>query len=288
LQSESGVAIDGKFLPALAYAGLVGVDQINFQIPPGTREGCAVPVALSALPLIGPTTTIGIHSGRGHCVDPVVQSYGQISLTKTVATGTANDNETEVFSATFPAGPGLQSPMPAIPAPGSFVGNVQTLLPVSRTCSVPGYAQLSAGAIQVRAASTGAAITAQLVNQAAGVSYQQALPAGFISPGQYAISASGGVVAFQGTFPAGPPIQIQTALRPGTQIPSDQPFIIRWTGGAVGALVKVTLTSGQGIVTPSETLCRRNLGLHRVSADLQLRRCLHVWSSTFQSRSGHG
>src|SRR5579863_10081712 len=96
----AGVSIDGHPLIGEAYVGLapglVGVNQVNVQIPADTsgywppsqtREGCAVPITIGN----SPTLSISIHSGRGQCVDPPIQSHGQVSLTKTVASGTAND-----------------------------------------------------------------------------------------------------------------------------------------------------------------------------------------------------
>jgi uncharacterized protein (TIGR03437 family) len=105
-----GGVIDGE--PWVAqYAGLapglVGVDQINFQIPQDTRNGCAVPVAIDGNSLISPTVTLSVNSTRGQCVDPLTQSYGNISLTRTQATGTGQDGETDTFSAVFLSGRGI-------------------------------------------------------------------------------------------------------------------------------------------------------------------------------------
>ena len=249
----AGVWVDGSPLPASTYAGLapglVGVDQVNFRIPLGVREGCAVPLALQADALISPTVTISIHSGRGQCVDPAAQSYGQISLMKTVASGTANDGESDMFTAAFPSGPGLMPPQVQVLSPGSYAAHASTVVPVSRSCQVAGYAQFSAGPIQVQAASTGTSFTVQPVSQTGGAAYEQSLPAGFIAPGQYTISASGGAVVFQGKLSVGSPIRIQTPLPAGTTISSSKPLNINWTGGDQGAVVKVTLVSGNGIAS---------------------------------------
>ena len=61
-------------------------------------------------------------------------------------------------------------------------------------------------------------------------------------------------MSFQGTMLVGSPIQIQTALPPGTQIPSNRPFTVQWTGGDAGTRVKLTLTSESGIVKNSSSV----------------------------------
>ncbi len=67
---------------AAAYSGaaptLVGVDQINFQIPAGTRNGCAVPLLLTADGVAAsPVVTLSINANRGACLDPPQRSYGR-------------------------------------------------------------------------------------------------------------------------------------------------------------------------------------------------------------------
>ena len=88
------ISIDGIKAP-VSYSGLapmlVAVDQTNFQIQQGTREGCAVPISVSTYDMLGSTVTVSIHSGRGGCVDPLLQSYGQLTLTKTTTSDTGND-----------------------------------------------------------------------------------------------------------------------------------------------------------------------------------------------------
>jgi uncharacterized protein (TIGR03437 family) len=239
-----GVSLGGNDLSP-SYAGpaplLVGVDQINFQIPQSAREGCAVPVSVDSRGLIGPTLSISIHSGRGECVDPPIQSYGQITLTKTTASGTNSGGTTETLMATFPSAPGLKAPQQDDPTLGAYTENVPVYTSVSRTCTE--YPQLSAGAIGIAAAVTGQTITAQPIPVAEGVIYQQPVPNGFIQPGPYAISASGNPVAFEGSLSVGSPIQIQTTFVPGTSISQFQPLVIKWTGGDPGTLVKVSLIS---------------------------------------------
>jgi uncharacterized protein (TIGR03437 family) len=255
LQFAPGVWIDSQPIPGVSYGGLaptlVAVDQLNFQIPASTREGCAVPVSVAAY-IGSPTLSISIHSGRGQCVDPPTYSYGQVLLTKTVASGTGNDGETDTLTAVFPAGPGLK--MPSTPTPlsqGTYFANSSVPVPVSRSCSVAGYENLSAGVIEVQS-NTGVSVTAQPISQTGGVIYQQTLPAGFIAPGPYTISASGGPVTFRAGLNVDMPIQIQTPFPPGTAISSSQPLTVAWTGGTAGMLVKVTLVSPNGILTASD------------------------------------
>jgi uncharacterized protein (TIGR03437 family) len=242
-----GVLIDGQPLIGDAYDGLaptlVGVNQTNFQIPLGTREGCAVPVAVGG-PL-SPSLSISIHSGRGQCVDPPIQSYGQVSLTKTVASGTANDGETDTLTAVFPSAPGLKPPPTPTPGFGTS-NNYAADVRVSRSCAVAGCANLSAGTIKVQAINTGASATVQPISQMGGVIYQQTLPAGFILPGPYTISSSSGRVTLRAGLNVDAPIHIQTPLPPGTMIPTRWPLTVKWTGGIPGYLVRLTLISGPG------------------------------------------
>jgi len=107
------VWIDGQPINGIVHNGLaprlVGVNQTNFLVLPGIREGCAVPIA-AGVALLSPSLSISIHSGRGQCVGPPIQSYGQIFLTKTATSGAANAGETETLRAVFPSAPGLKPP----------------------------------------------------------------------------------------------------------------------------------------------------------------------------------
>jgi hypothetical protein len=139
---------------------------------------------------------------RTACVDPPIQSYGQVVLTKTIASGTANDGETDTLTAVFPSAPGLQPPpITNLAAYNSVLAPV----PAPRSCLVPGYKSLSAGNIQVQAVNKTPA-TAQPIGQMAGVAYQQKVPPGFIAPGPYTISSSGGPVTLRAALNVDPPI----------------------------------------------------------------------------------
>src|SRR6185312_6951241 len=139
----------------LLYAGLApglpGVDQINFQVPATTRNGCAVPVTGSQ-GLGGPKVTIAVQNGGGQCVDPPIQSYGNIILSSA-----PNLPNADFFSASFPAGPNLTPPVPGnvvyAPDSASSMGGgrfeLSTFPFLQRSCPVPGYTYLSAGSIRI-------------------------------------------------------------------------------------------------------------------------------------------
>lgn len=252
LMTAGGVVLDGGLLPNYEYGGLapelVGVDEMKFQIPPTTREGCAVPVAVWT-DLASPTLSISIHSRRGQCADPPIESYGQVLLTKTVSSGTADDGETDTLSATFPSGPGVKPPATPAPNPASYVANDFAVIPVSRACPVAGYENLSAGAIKVEASQSGVAMTIQPAAETGGVVYQGSLPTGFIGAGAYTISGPGGLVKFEGKMEIPSPIQIQTPFPAGAVIQSGNALTINWTGGVSGMLVKTTVVSTYGFTS---------------------------------------
>ena len=252
----------------LLYAGLApslaGVDQVNFQIPPTTRNGCSVPV--SAVETFGsPSVTISVQSGRGQCSDPPVQSWGQLSLDKAVFSGPGSTlvPPFETFSASFPSGPAVQppAPEPIVYAP-DWVGNVSpggvfaflTNVPMNlRTCPVAGYSNLSAGAIQLQPPSGSTVMVQPEPLQTGGVTYSQLLPEGFIAPGSYAISGTqGNAVRLMTNLVVGSPIELQTSFPPGTIISSSQPLTVNWTGGDPGTLVRVSLISGDGLSAVSD------------------------------------
>jgi hypothetical protein len=169
-------------------------------------------------------------------------------LTKTITSGVTGIREDDAITAAFPSGPGAQPHTDSSPPPGSYAANLETLLPVSRSCSVAGQTQLSAGTIRIQEIATGASVTLVPADQNSGVVYEQAPPAGYVKAGAYSISAAGGAVAFDGILSVGQPIQVQTALAPGTKISFSQPFTINWKGGEPGTTVKVTISSPRGLI----------------------------------------
>jgi hypothetical protein len=257
-----GLTVDQTLKANIAYAGLAptlaGVDQINFQVPAATRNGCAVPVLASA-GLGGPAVTIAVESGGGKCTDPPIQSYGQISLNKSTNSGPLGTTTAsqENFSAIFPSGPLFQPPAAqavvfapdyATPVNAIAARAIEAAFPLNiRQCAIPGYSHLSAGTIQIQPPSGDlVAVNPSALND--GVSYGQQFPEGFIGPGTYAISGSTGAgVALKTNLQVGAPIQLQTTFPAGTTISVSQPLSVKWTGGDANSLVKVTLTGSQSI-----------------------------------------
>jgi uncharacterized protein (TIGR03437 family) len=266
LMSIPGLLVDGSLTPTIAYAGLAptlaGVDQINFQVPVVTRNGCAVPV-LASDGLGGPAVTIAVESGRGQCSDPPTQSYGSISLNRSTISGPVGASTPppqDNFSAIFPAGPLFRPPVaqPVVFAPdyGTPLNGPASARLISSAfplqilqCSIPGYAHLSAGTIQVQPPS-GAPVTVNPNTINDGVTYGQQLPAGFLGPGTYTISGSAGSgVSLNTSMQVGAPIQLQTTFPAGTTFSLSQPLTVKWTGGDANSLVRVTLTGSQSIYT---------------------------------------
>ncbi len=244
LENAGGFAMNGSPILPLEYFGLapdlVGLDQANVQIPADMREGCAVPLAIAGASLLSPTVTVSISPSRSQCTDPPTQSYGTITLVRTIATGTSEDGETDTLTASFPSGPQLTRPADSQTPVNGYVTNVIQPAAPSRSCPVPGYDQLSAGAIVVSAPNASA--TAEPTTVAGSTTYSLNLPVGFVTGGTYNVSAAGGAAigAFQGSMMVDSPIQI-TADRIPADISSGEPLIVQWTGGAATSVVKVSL-----------------------------------------------
>ena len=245
-----------------SYSGLaptlVGVDQVNFQIPPDTREGCSVPVSMdTGLP--SQVVTISIGKTRGQCVDPPVQSYGEVWLERTIASGTANDGETDQFNAVFPASPGLTMPSLSGMSPELNTIDFATHVRSIKACAIPGYTRLSAGTISIQpSGQTKAATAAPMVQTTGGVEYRQTLPAGFVQAGTYMISSEANAstaVVFEQPLSVGAGISIETSLTPGTTLDAYTSRIISWTGGDPASLVRITLIDDANLIaSPQEVL----------------------------------
>lgn len=249
--------------------GLIGVNQINAQVPATAREGCAVPLELHAAGnAISQPVTISIRKGGGPCVDPPSAGYGQITWEKTITTAASGStSETDTMTVSLQASPGRQAPPPPVYAatsPGSYF-EISYFGP---SCTVPGYRSLEAGVITadgpgfppaqaavvpipldlVGAASEGQGGVFLEQGQVKGLTvYRASLPAGTIQPGSFKVNVSGAadVGAFQSSVQIGSGIQVTTPVA-GKTFPSNQPLTIHWTGGDPGTWVTFRLVRHLG------------------------------------------
>ena len=258
LPEVPSLSIDTNVGVVPSYFGLApflpGVDQINFQLPATIRAGCSVPVSISQA-FFGSslTLTVSIQAGRGQCVDPPVQSYGQLLLHKIVFSGPAETPTppAEVVTASFPSGFGLSVPnSPAIAFAPDWIGPgpVSAGIAGNSGCPVPGSTQLSVGTIQIQSPSgTAVAVNPQPL-PTGGVTYSQVLPSGFIAAGTYPIAAGQNTPrSFSSSVRVGSPVKIQTPFPPGTSISQSSPLTLIWAGGDSDSLVRLTLVSGEGL-----------------------------------------
>jgi hypothetical protein len=196
--------------------------------------------------LLSPIVTLSIAKSRGQCVDPPTQSYGEVWLEKTIASGTSNDGEADQFNAVFPAAPALNLPVVPVMATGSNRYNFATPEPSTKSCAITGYRQLSAGTISIQSGAPGptSVVTAPPIVQGSNVEYHQGLPKGFVQAGAYTLASEAKAptaVQFQQQLVVGSQISILTPLAPGTMLSASTNKAISWTGGDPTSLIRITL-----------------------------------------------
>jgi hypothetical protein len=222
--------------------GLVGVDQINVEIPTTLREGCAVPVQSTYSTTsegISQPVTMAIRQGGG----PPSAGYGQITWQKTISTTSQNMvSETDTMTALLEASPGQQAP--SLPTynegcPGNICGtSLQSSLTLfGPSCKVPGYRSLGAGTVTIQGPGVNSVPAPMLPyqqGQLGGLSaYQATLPDGTVQAGNFTVTATGGadVGAFESALAIGGDIKIQTTLAGIDAFANCKPLSISWTGG---------------------------------------------------------
>jgi len=231
-------------LPSFAgrAPGLAGVDQINVQVTPDAREGCAVPLLIRDDRLRSQPVLVSVRSGGGPCVDPPLGSLGQISWRKVAVVNTTPTTETNTFTASFPASPGKRPPTPGLSPPaGGYL--VRTTPAVGPSCPVPGYTALDAGTITLGGPGLAPPVRVRPMPLNGQLEYTATLPAGSIQSGAFTVSTAGGsaVGSFQSGVRIGAGIQLTSQFPPGTLIRSDGPLTVSWTGGQADSLVTVRL-----------------------------------------------
>ena len=272
---------EGQVFFAGRAPGLIGVDQFNFLVPPGAREGCTVPLQMRGRN-ISPPVTISIATGGGPCADPPAQGYGEILWEKVITTDppvaapntptgiSQNITETNALTVSLQASPGRQAPTPLVYSEGGTLPPAYTFF--GSQCPVPGYRSLAAGNIVATGVglATLSALTVPLrggtvINisptggtdpvsqvpsgQVSGLTVSQAtFPVGTIQAGAFSVAASGGadIGAFQATVNIGAPIQVVTALAGRILHSQGPPFTITWTGGDPNSWVTLKLVAHFG------------------------------------------
>ena len=253
------VFVDNNAVASLAYDGLApslaGVDQLNFQVPATTRNGCAVPVAASQT-LGSPSVTISIQK-RWRAM--------QRSSDSVLGFDSVEYFEYRVARRYFyflhrvvPCGPERSAANAREDLCTRPSGRAMSLTQVQysffaaepiniRTCPVPGYSSLSAGAIQIQPPQGSAFFcAATAIAERWRDRMSNTLPTGFGVPGNYTITgAPGSPVRLNATLNVGSPIQVTTSFAEGTAISSSQPLTVQWTGGDAGSLVRVQISSQQ-------------------------------------------
>src|ERR1035441_7213907 len=112
--------------------GFAGVDQINFQIPPG-QLGCSVAVAIKINNVVSNFTTLAV-SNSGPCSDP--NGLPASALQTLASKGSLNVGGFALDQFTFPAGlPGTTGPTTSETGDVSF--NHYTLASLNQSGSLP-------------------------------------------------------------------------------------------------------------------------------------------------------
>ncbi|MDQ6677028.1 MAG: hypothetical protein M3Z09_07010, partial [Acidobacteriota bacterium] len=218
--------------------GLVGVDQVNAQILNSAPEGCAVPFGVTT----SQPVTISIHRGGGACVDPPAAADGNILLQRVTTVGTANDGTVETLDATFTQSPGRIATPYKLYQANNGATIFRGLVNQAPTCSIPGYLELSAGALSLKTPSS----TIGGITAAPGSSYHVTLPPGTLQAGAFTLAPDvpGTVGPFQANIAFGQDIQI---LSPppavGSTINLSEFKTLSWTGGDPNSIVNVSLIS---------------------------------------------
>ncbi len=232
---------------------LVGVYQIDFQVPDDGPEGCAVPLVITENIFTSQPVMISVRRGGGQCRDAPPASFASLRWQKTVTSGPQPSTvlTQETFTATFAEGPEDQVvPQPGLPGlPCPSPGEPPKPGP---RCPGMGPRTLDAGPLTLEGLPAGP-ITVNPVSSSGDIVYTASLPAGSIRAGSVRVVAVGGpkVGAFQTGVSIPPPIEITTPLPPGTLIPNNQPFRLTWRNGSADAVVCMRLAAPNPVSEPS-------------------------------------
>jgi uncharacterized protein (TIGR03437 family) len=248
-----------KFAQQRTYGGLapdlVGVWQLDFQIPEDAPEGCAVPLTVFDTPSMSQPVMISIRRGGGQCQDAPLASFASLSWRKTVTTGPDPSalSTQETFTATFASGPENQvAPLPPVPEGRCPCACGDGIIPPGPRCSGMAPKTLDAGTLRLESFA-GAAIAVHPALSSGEVIYAATLPAGSIRSGTVRVTGGGGpsVGPFETAVSIRPPIEITTPLPPGLAIPVGRPFRLTWSNGTADALVRMRIVAPYSYGEPS-------------------------------------
>ena len=223
--------------------GLVGVDQLVFQLPMESPEDCQVPLRFSIGDRSSQPVSISVKSGGGKCTPSELVGLASLVWTRTTTSGPAvSDRSTvEEFIARFSQG---GRSWLAHPSPQRLV---QTSVIIPRRgpeCGAYIGANIQAGNLTL--------LTGQPIPSLSPVRsvdheflYRATVPDGTMAAGRLRVSAAGSpeVPAFMSELAVPPPIRIRTDLKPGTVIDSRTPFRIDWEGGRTESVVTLQVVS---------------------------------------------
>jgi uncharacterized protein (TIGR03437 family) len=222
--------------------GLVGVDQVNVQVPVGVPQGCAVPFRFATQDGLSQSITVSIHNGGGQCVDPPMGSAGTILLKKSVVLNDDTIPESDTVAASFTQWPGMTVP-PRVVLPLGL--ETETTVGQAPSCTAPGYSTLNAGEIELSGPAGQAQVQPSVT--AGQVSYLGSLPSGFVQAGTFGIFSAGGesVGIMRATLNLGSDIQIRSQFPKGSQVDGLSTITVNWTGGQAGEVATLSIVEHQ-------------------------------------------
>ena len=240
--------------------GMVGVDQINFQIPENAPEGCSVPLELWYNPRTQ-QVPLRIKRDRGKCVDLPTPSGLNLTLIRNFSSGL---NQTTVpdgaivdfvsrfdrsFNNDFNTNPVISDPsVYCYVGPSSNLQIPRPICPQFRDLDGTNYGKnpLNAGPITFSRAGGAPSTLTPAIQNGKPVYPTQLAPAAF-AVGTNLISVAGGpdVGAFQ-TSAALPPFRFLTDLSPGSAVN----WQFDWEGGDPDGLVVMTFSYPKAIGGP--------------------------------------
>jgi uncharacterized protein (TIGR03437 family) len=214
--------------------GLVGVDQVNGQIPQGAPEGCQIPLRLGGSATYSQPVPLSIHTGRGACV-PQPISLGAFEWRKIYPN---NAPPSEQLYVRLSASEGAAFP-PLLQAASGGYALLAAYAPAPQ-CANLLPTSLDAGTEIIQVPGGQLDLPTPLPP---GGETTFALPVGTVGAGTHNVTAMGGkdVGPFSTTVTMPQPIQITSQFPTGATIPCASPITVSWTGADDNSIVVIKL-----------------------------------------------